>query len=221
MDLSKLPKLSQTQQATPEASPSSPAPSPATTPAATSYCRSCGLPLRAGASFCDGCGSPTTRAPAGRAAIGAEVWISVAMGILLLILAPHTLGYFSSKIFHTTFEPYPDPTRPFPAKCDFLLYDDGTKIYYRDTMEFWSDLAITAFAMTLIADGIVMALARRPLPVLCVFVLTCAATLGNLFYLVRTMNNGFPIISALAVIFGVYLAIQQWRQFQTLRHVPA
>ncbi len=68
------------------------------------------------------------------------------MGVLLLVLAPHSLGYFSSKVFHTTFEPYPDPTRPFPAKCDFLLYDDGTKIFYRDTTDFWSDLAITAFA---------------------------------------------------------------------------
>jgi hypothetical protein len=219
MDLSKLPKLSQTQNPGSGEPPAQTAPSSSPAPA-TEFCRACGLPLRAGARFCDACGAATVRTSTGRAQLGAEVWINVAMGVLLLVLAPHTLGYFSSRVFHTTFEPYPDPTRPFPAKCDFLLYDDGTKIFYRDTMEFWSDLAITAFALTLIVDGIVMAFARRPFPVLCAFILTSATTLGNLFYLARTMNSGLPIISAMAVIFGVYIAIQQWKTFQSLRRVP-
>jgi len=146
----------------------------------------------------------------------AEAWISIAVGIILLLVTPHTLGYFSSKVFHTPFAPYADPTRPYPARCDFILYDDGTKIFYRDTRDFWNDLVITAFAMVLIVDGILMVRARRPTVVLAALILTVLATLGNLIYLVATFSNGLPIISALAVVFGVYIAISQWSVFRTL-----
>ena len=192
MDLSKLPKLSETP-----AVPVDPTPSAVWVEKAVPVTQS---------------GSTVHNST-----IGAEAWISIGIGLLLLLLTPHTLAYFSSKIFHTPFQPYPDPTRPYPAKCDFILYDNGTKEYYRDRLEFWSDLAITAFAVILLLDGAVIARARRPKPVLIIFCVTVAATAGNLFYLIQTMSSGLPIISACAVIFGGYIAIYQWNLFKTIR----
>jgi hypothetical protein len=189
MDFSKLPKLSKSD------------PLPANEVAPTTDSTAPSFPGREPAQF----------------GTGAEAWISIAIGVLLLLFIPHTLGYFSARFFHTKFEPWPDPTRPYPAKCDFILYSDGTQVFYRDTLNFWSDLAVTAFAFTLILDGIVLVRARRPLPVLTVFCITVAATLGNLFYLVRTFSGGLPWISTLAVIFGVYIAIYQWNLYQSLR----
>ena len=201
MDMSKLPKFSQT----PPTPPSQAGDQEAGMPTASVHA------ARA-----------MSVAPPGN---GAEAWISIGVGILLLIFVPNALGYFSSKLFHTKFEPYPDPTRPFPAKCDFVinLYPDGTKatVYYRDMPEFWSDVAVTAFAFTLLLDGIVMVRARKPLPVLIVLCITVAATVGNLIYLVENMSGGVPIISALAVLFGGYIAMYQWSFYKALRENTA
>src|SRR5438874_1353574 len=155
MDLSKLPKLSETPRA-PQAAQESP--------------------------------SVAARAEAAQIGTGAEAWISLAFGVFLLLFAHNTLGYFSSKVFHTSFEPYADPTRPYPARCDFILYSDGTKIFYRDTTNFWSDLVVTLFAITLILDGVVLLRARKPGIVLCALCITTIATLANVFYLVRTIS---------------------------------
>ena len=134
MDMSKLPKFSQTPAPPPPEQPMMDQANPG--------------PLSA----------PAQAAPAvaARPGNGPEAWISIGIGVILLLITPNTLAYFSSKIFHTKFEPFVDPTRPFPAKCDFIMYTDGTKIFYRDMTAFWSDLAVTAFALTLILDGFVM-----------------------------------------------------------------
>ncbi len=233
MDLSKLPKLSQTPNATTgndevAATSASTGASQSQTPdlpgklgspstVKSDHCRACGLPLRAGVRFCESCGAPA-RTGATAASAGAEAWISIAIGIILLILTPNTLTFCSSKIFHTTFAPYPDPTRPFPAKCDFILYDDGSKQFYRDRPEFWSDLAITTFAAAMIVEGFTLILSRRRSAMIFALGLTVAATLLNLGYVIATTSKyGWPILSLLAVVFGVYIAIQQWTHLRAAR----
>ena len=145
-----------------------------------------------------------------------EAWISIGVGVILLLIVPTTLQYFSSKIFHTHFAPfgpYVDPENPsaLQPKVDYILYVDGSKVFYRDTLGFWSDLVVTAFALVLILDGILL-VRRRSVGVLgFAFCLTVAATLGNLIYLVSTYSSsGLAWISALAVLFGGYIAISQW-----------
>src|SRR5438477_7974386 len=95
MDLSKLPKFSQTPQQTPEPSEPTPAatPAPQVNPRPSEHCRACGLPLRAGARFCDACGAPIAHTAAGRASAGAEAWISIAIGAILLFVFPHLIQY--------------------------------------------------------------------------------------------------------------------------------
>lgn len=208
MDLSKLPKLSQSPPPPPDdaaiesasASSTGQNASPAAPAAANPY-----IP------------PPTTTL--------AEAWISLAVGALLLFIVPFTLQYASSKIFHTTFAPFPDPNQPYPAKCDFLQFAnaDGsnvTRVYYRDTAQFASDLAVTGFALVLIVDGIVLLLARnRPL-VTFALGLTIIATLGNLCYLLSTFSQGIALLSALAVVFGGYIALQQWNLLKSMNRSP-
>jgi hypothetical protein len=174
MDISKLPKLSQSDAPPPV--------SPPPTPVDPTGARSIQF-------------APPSRV--------AEAWISIAIGAILLLCYPRTLEFFSSRIFHTAFN-------------DDFLDTDGSKILYRNTIFFWSDLAITAFAVVLIFDGILMVRARHHAVVLAALCLTILATLGNLIYLVMTFSSGVPIISALAVAFGVYIAISQWSAFRLL-----
>ena len=190
MDISKLPKLSNSP-----APPNNDEPPAGAIPPPPEPCKPVHSPLT----------------------VAAEAWISIGLGLLLLWFFPNTLKYLSSKLFGTTFAPFANPTRPFPARCNFILYTDGTQIFYRDLITFWSDAAITAFALVLILDGIVLAWIRRPAVLMLTFCLTVAAVLGNLFYLIKTFDQGLPIVSALAVIIGGYIAMTQWARLQTLR----
>jgi hypothetical protein len=197
MDISKLPKLSKTNQAAPSNEQANETASAEPVP-----------PVKEKVIYVE-------HAMPG----GPEAWISLAMGLLFLLMVPTTLTYISSKVFGTTFTPFADPTRPFPAKCDFIQYTDGTRLYYRDMSQFWSDLVITLFAIVLIIDGIIIASRVRNLRVaIAAFVLTILVVAANLFYLVRTFSGGIALMSAVAVAYGIYIAIFQWRLIQILKH---
>lgn len=218
MDVSKLPRLSQTAPL-PSPVPAPPAagtpadipgvgvpPGPAI-PAAGSYapawCRKCHAPNAPNSRFCASCGAgvggETGAAPV---EIGAEAWISVGLGVLLLFITPRLLQYLSHVAFGTFFSPY-------------LL--DGKEVPYTAQMDFWSDLGITLFALVLILDGIILFAARKTWLVATAFALTVAATVYNFGYLLTTFSSGIALISALAVLFGAYMAVQQWRILQRLR----
>jgi hypothetical protein len=212
MDLSKLPRLSTTGSPPPDpASPEAPPPELVTTTSAPAagYC-TCGAPLRAGARFCDSCGAPVAAgssqrgfAPEGDAGSGAEVWLSVAIGALLLLMQPRLLQFLSHKLFGTFFSPFLD--------------ENNNEVPYTAQMAFWSDLGITLFAFVLILEGLAIAFARRRGVVALAFGLTVATTAYNLAYLVYTFSSGVAILSAFAVAFGVYIAIFEWRLLQQLR----
>jgi hypothetical protein len=175
MDLSKLPKLSQTP----------PSPSPADAGAAVHVLdEPSSRPERAG---------PRPMAPL------AEVWLGVAVGLILLVMYPTTIKYLSSRLFGTKFAPFE--------------LDDGTVVPYPKVYpQFWSDLCITAFALVMIVEGLALALARKRGVMLLAFGLTVAATLLNAAYVLATFATyGPPVVSLLAVAVGGYVAIHQWR----------
>lgn len=129
--------------------------------------------------------------------VGAEVWISIAVGAILLLMFRRLLQYMSHVLFGTFFAPY--------------LMPDGTAVPYTSTLDFWSDLGVTAFAFVLIVEGVALAVGRRqPGVIWFAFVLTVLATLYNFGFLIITFTRGFPLISAFAVAFGVYIALYQW-----------
>ena len=111
-------------------------------------CTQCGATLAPGTRFCGSCGAPVgtavmTRAGAGgepRSGVGVEVYIGMVVGVVVLVLFPTTLKYASAKLFGTPFAPFTDPMTNAPA--DYILMTDGTKIPYRQLLNFWSDLSL-------------------------------------------------------------------------------
>jgi hypothetical protein len=192
MDMSKLPRLSQTNKDdAPEpitGQPTSPPP-----PMADPYRD-----------------DPRRRDPAVDydSGVGGDVWISIAVGVILLLVFRRMLQYVSHILFGTFFAPY--------------LMSDGTEVSYTSTPDFWSDLGITTFAIVLIVEGIALAIGRRrPAVVGFAFGLTVLVTLYNVGYLIMSISSGLPIVSAFAVAFGVYIAMYQWNMLKTAKFAAA
>lgn len=167
MDLSKLPKLSETPK------PPGDAPAPAgQAPPAPAQTQSSVPPA------------------------GPEVWISFAVGLIMLFLYPRFLQWLSSRLFGTSFN-------------EFML--DGQVVPYPQTAEFWADLGPTLFGIVLILEALVLGLARHRALVWIVFALTLGMVGYNLGYLIASYSkHGFALASALSVAFGIYIAMHQW-----------
>jgi len=241
MDLSKLPKLSQTP---PPADNSAPLPE---TPAAAGgakvelFCR-CGAPITPGTNFCSHCGANYYEAVGGRGGnrassdfIGGGMWIeaflSVAIGLVLMLMASNGIKYIGASVMGQPFTPYNHPTDP-NQKVDYLRYQDQstgvvTDYTYRGMFDaFWSDMCVTSFALALILEGIVLAVVRNRWVVLVSAVLIIGVTLLNVWYVAASYSRvspitkqvyGLPLISVLAVIFGVVMAGYQLMLFGELR----
>ena len=224
MDLSKLPRLSKTDAPSPpdpvESAPPSPRGAfeviPTTSAPAAGYC-ACGAPLRPAARFCDSCGARVSAAgpahaipyaPLPEPGVGAEVWISIAIGALLLLMQPRLLQFLAHQVFGSHFSPYIDP-------------QTGGEVPYTAQMDFWSDLGITLFGFVLIVEGLALAFARKRSVVIVAFALTVLTTAYNLGYLVVSFTSGIAILSAFAVAFGVYIAVAQWKMIQASRPYAA
>ncbi len=171
MDLSKLPRLSETNKHAP--TPQPPTESPPSVPPAQPAHRQLGSPA------------------------GAEAWITIAVGVIILLMYPRFLQWACSRLFGTHFN-------------EFMR--DGAIVPYTQVPEFWADLGPTTFGIMLIFEGLVLALAPRRALVRPAFVLTVAVTIFNFVYLVKTYAQyGLALVSALAVAFGVYIALHQWK----------
>lgn len=211
MDVSKLPKLSQTPAPPPDpvAGTDEPPPPPAIAAAMSSrpeWCRKCHAPNAPNSRFCASCGAglggPTGAAPV---EIGAEAWISVALGVILLFFARNLISYLIS---------------PTQFAQDNTIHDEqGLPLPYPRSVFFWGDLALAGFAVVLIFEGLVVAFGRRPGLVMFAFGLTVLATAVNVGYFAMMMSKGYgpQIMAALAAAFGVYIALYQWRLYQSLR----
>jgi hypothetical protein len=188
MDMSKLPRMSQT-----------PPPPPETVePALDEGSAAPGIPAaqaqRAYRQELDYGSEPTVSL--------AEAWNSNAIGLILMFVstAGRFLEYLTSSNFSWNFI---DPA--------------GAPLPYRQTVFFWGDVAIFAFSLLLIIDGLIL-FTRKPALVMIAFGFTIVTVLMNFLYVVRMMNGyGFQLWSAIAVAFGVYIAIFQWRLLQSLR----
>ena len=182
MDMSKLPRLSETQRQQ-EARAAAVAATPAThaaPPPGVDYAPA----------------SPMENT-------GPGAWFSIAIGVIVLLLNLRFWQYF---LFRSQFTwTFSDAT--------------GNPLEYPQTVFFWGDLAMVSYGIVLIVDGLVLAFVRQPAAIMAAFALTMIATLLNLGYLVVMMGMGFglQLMSALAVAFGVYIAMSQWRAMGMLR----
>lgn len=205
MDLSKLPKLSQTP-------PPPPADPPGGADAGTAtkvelFCR-CGAPIAPGTKFCSNCGASYGEATGGGRPVepmegmGAEAWISIAMGALLIYLSPTIWKYYLIPGSFT--DTFSDP--------------QGNPMAYRQTEFYWAHLGLAAFSVVLFLEALVMLLARKAPLVMAALVLTLAAALLNVYALARGYKLiGFQVYNALAVAFAIYIAMFQFAVLRGLR----
>ena len=201
MDLSKLPKLSQTTQRTDPIEPGSQAPASQLPAEPTAFCPACGSPLRASARFCDSCGAPT-RTPAGRAQAGAEAWISIAIAAILLFLFPNLMVY----LFH-----------PGTTRFDATDTGTGASIPYAHSAFIWPDVGVTFFCFVLILDAVLMLILPKRGVVMLAFALAILCAALNLFVIIKSMDIlGFQVVCAIAVAFSIYIAIQRWSNFRSM-----
>lgn len=185
MDLSKLPRMSDTRKAQSERPPASDA--PAHPPVAQEVSAS----------------QHPAAYPGGRVVAvdaGPSGWVSLIVGILLVLFWPRLWQWLAHELLSTSFAPYLDPA--------------GNTVSYLSTNDFWSDLGIALYAVALILDGIVLIWISTSRPALWtafgVLVLAIAFNIGYFIYSLA-QGLGLPMVSVLAVIFGIFMCHQQWQ----------
>jgi hypothetical protein len=200
MDVSKLPRLSETDKHAPPPSP------PAQTPSEVGQVAP----------------SPADRAmPAQRvsAGIGAEVWLSLIIGLILMMVGQSFARYAVAKLrgqpFHTNVNWTDGPKA-------------GQEVEYYELEGFtaWTDTGIFLFGLAMVLEAAMLAIiysrlgGKRALTGLALFV-TILATGLNVYVCVKLFGGGImPLMSALAVAFGGYMAIYEWRLLQELSAAP-
>ena len=195
MDLSKLPKFSQTPQ------PSEQKLSDASTPAML-FCE-CGAPVPTGSKFCPACG----RKFAGASALSAanderpiEAYFNIAFGLLLLLMFPRFWQWSASRLFGTSFN-------------EFML--NNKVVPYPSVPEFWGDLGPASLAVMLILDGLLAGLIGRRWALLLDTATIAVITLYNAVHLIRTFSTqGLALMSAIAVIYGAFLVFARFQSAQ-------
>jgi hypothetical protein len=185
MDLSKLPRLSETDKHSPQQQ----------TPAHEA-------PLQRA--------EPMSYATPVAAPAGPEAWFSIVIGIIVQLMSTRFWSFVFSKLFGSAF------TWTFRDT-------NGTPITYTQSVFFMGDVAMVLFGLVLIVEGIVFIFSRSRTLLMGAFILTCAATLLNLVFLVQMMSKGYglQIMAALAVAFGGYIAMTQWRMLSSTARYSA
>ena len=131
---------------------------------------------------------------------GVDAALSIGVGIILIFMMPRMFQWASSRLFGTNFN-------------EFML--NGSVVPYPQTREFWMDLGPAMFAVMLILDGIILLTTHRRAWLMIALALTLVTALYNLGYLVATFNSmGFAIWSAVATLFGGYLAWTHWKMLR-------
>ena len=194
MDMSKLPRMSQTPPPPPELDPSSEVSGE-------------GRATRGVAAAPQSAYRHEHSHAAEPAPSFAEAWISIAIGLILLFVFPHFWQWLISKV--SNYKP------PFLPITDMAT---GAEIPYPQSIFFFSQLCVFAFALVLIIDGLIL-FTRRPALLMLAFAFTVITAAMNFICVANeTMQGrGFPLTSGLAFAFGVYIAIFQWKLLQSLR----
>jgi len=227
MDLSKLPRLSKTESGTgaPSVATDSPpaADSPAQPALAGTFCLRCAAPLRPGAKFCDSCGSPAGvdyTKPALRVdpdlGVGIEVWISAIIGLVLMLVGRSFASYLAATL----------TGQPFHTNVLWNMGPkEGQEVGYWELTGYTalSDSAIFLFGLTMVLESVVLAImntrfkAKTQLVAVALF-FTALVTIYNALAALMMLTVGIPPYSSLlAVAFGGYIALFEWRLLQQLR----
>lgn len=151
--------------------------------------------------------SPDRFAPRRISGFGPEAWISIGVGLIFLFAYPYFTQWAIWKLFHTS---------TMPSFLPITDSSTGAEVPYPQSELFLNHLCIALFSYALIVEGIALLLARHPIVVLFALVVTLSAVVFNLYYLVAHFTP-FPIVSAIAVLFGSYMMWYQWRLLRDMK----
>ena len=182
MDMSKLPRLSQSPQPPPQ--PQSPQEQQSGT-----------QPDR-----------PVDFGRAERIGTGAEIWISAAIGLILMLVGRQFGTYLISLVTHEAF--HTNVTWTSGPKA-------GQEVSYPELQGFvmLTDASMWLFGLTMVFDAAILFFAggRRAWLVVVGFGLTVAVCVFNGFVCAKLFSAGVtPIMSLMALAFGIYMSIYQW-----------
>jgi hypothetical protein len=205
MDLSKLPKLSDTKAAESAAAPpADPMPVATAPPAPAPVYREPAAPPR----------------PVG---VGVDVWISTVIGLLFVFMGLQFARFAMAKVTHRPF--HSDPVYTWPD-------DDpraGQEVAYFDLQGYvaWTEMCAFLFGLTLLFEAASKAaIAIRPGSVsravlVLAIVLTVATVVLNLYACALLMKSQItPLLSGIAVAFGGWVLFDEVNTLQATRRRP-
>jgi hypothetical protein len=191
MDLSKLPKMSQTPPPPP---PPDSQPSPQPNPQAADY---------------------QDQIAHVEAGVGGMVWVSVILGAICIWLGRQFASYVVAKVsgreFHTQVNWVSGPK----TGQEVAYWELGGSQAWTDASIFLFGLALILEALAL---WVISGKMGGKKPVLAISLLVVViATAFNLFTVVRIMGQGaLPLMSVVAVAMGGYMAMYQWKLLRVL-----
>jgi hypothetical protein len=152
--------------------------------------------------------------------IGAEVWVSAIIGLVLMLLGRSFAGWAIAAMTGRTYD-------------TGFTWGEGTPlagqpVAYWDLQGFTAlnDSALFLFGLAMVLEALVLALVftkfRAKVPLILVALgITLLATGYNLLVSARLLTaNTIPLMSMLAVAFGGYIAVYEWRLLQQFRAAP-
>jgi hypothetical protein len=148
--------------------------------------------------------------------VGAEVWISVFLGLIFLFIFPQFAQWLYSQVNHSYQPSF------LPITLTDVQTGQATVIPYPKSVFFVEQMALFAFSVVLIVEGVVLVLSRTKGVVLFALGITVAAVLLNIWAVADGFRaaRGLLLFNAVAAGFGVYIAIYQYSLLQALRHRP-
>ncbi len=205
MDVSKLPKLSDTKGAA-EAAGVDPSPEAAREG------------TREGTAAAEPAGRNRPRPPG----VGADVWISTVIGLLFVFMGMTFAKFVVAKLTHQPFDTnytWPDDDPNGRA---------GQPVAYFDLQGYtaWTDMGAFLFGLTLLLEAaskaaITLRPGRASRAVLAFAAVLTLVTVGlNLYVCGLMFHYGLtPILSGLAVAFGGWILFDEWAALQATRPV--
>lgn len=124
----------------------------------------------------------------------AEAWVSVGVGALLLLFFPRILEYFLT-----------------PASFTWTFNDrDGAPLAYTSSMFFVLDCGVLALAVSFLADGVLLLVARHRAALMAGVAISAATALINIVVVLWIRSElGLQLLPALGALFAGYMALQQ------------
>jgi hypothetical protein len=198
MDLSKLPRLSETDKQTPP-----PPPSDASMPSARS------APVQA-----DSIGYATP-SPLPGGGISGQVWLSGIIGLLLVMFGWNFARFSIAKLTGQTFHTGVNWTSGEKA---------GQEVDYFDLQGYtaYTDAGIFLFGLAMVLEAVLLATVRNNTPASRAIVgftllVTVLATALNILVVGLLLKTGIlPLMSGLAVAYGGYMAAYEWQMLKDL-----